>query len=404
MESVQDANPDEPGVSVRALTRRKVLRGVGAGALGVAVAGTGALSYRAYDTKALGGDGGAAYEAWRQWRDDEGPRGVVAAAVLAASPHNTQPWTFHLDGDRIEVHADPARQMRNVDPFGRELRIGLGCAVENMVLAARARGFDPRVALQPDPAQPLLAARIELPTGPRNVSALYEAIGHRHSNRGPYQDKPVLPGVLADLAALAEDPVPAVTWITARADRDALGTLMIDAAQAVVDDEEQSRDGFAWFRSSAGAIDAHRDGLTLDGQGLNPLMTVVAKLLPASSRQSGDAFWLDQTRTVHTRTAAAYGLVLVPDPRDPVRQLQGGRLLQRIHLAVTARGLALQHMNQITERIDRDVSQGRDPVLASRLAAFVREPGVQVLSAFRIGHPERQARLSPRRLPSEVLR
>ncbi|MEV2271919.1 hypothetical protein [Nonomuraea africana] len=47
-------------------------------------------------------------------------------------------------------------------------------------------------------------------------------------------------------------------------------------------------------------------------QGLNPLMIGVAKLLPASSRQSGDAFWLDQTRTVHTRTAAAYGLVLRP--------------------------------------------------------------------------------------------
>ncbi|GAA2396275.1 hypothetical protein GCM10010404_62500 [Nonomuraea africana] len=55
-----------------------------------------------------------------------------------------------------------------------------------------------------------------------------------------------------------------------------------------------------------------RQSEALDGQGLNPLMIGVAKLLPASSRQSGYAFWLDQTRTVHTRTAAAYGLVLRP--------------------------------------------------------------------------------------------
>jgi hypothetical protein len=78
----------------------------------------------------------------------------------------------------------------------------------------------------------------------------------------------------------------------------------------------------------------------------------VAKLLPAPSRASGDTFWVDQTRTGHTRTAAAYGVLLVADSRDPAQQLAGGRLLQRIHLAVTARGLALQHMDQITERID----------------------------------------------------
>ncbi|MFE9446624.1 hypothetical protein ACFYO2_48995 [Streptomyces sp. NPDC006602] len=58
----------------------------------------------------------------------------------------------------------------------------------------------------------------------------------------------------------------------------------------MTDDEEQSRQNFAWFRGSADAIEAHQDGLTLDGQGLSGVVTAAAKLLPAASRTKGDEF------------------------------------------------------------------------------------------------------------------
>ena len=70
-------------------------------------------------------------------------------------------------------------------------------------------------------------------------------------------------------------------------------------------------------------------------------MLSLAKLAPASSREAGDAFWLDQTLTVHTRTAAAYGVITATDVAAPEQRLMGGRLLQRIHLAATTEGIAL---------------------------------------------------------------
>jgi hypothetical protein len=74
--------------------------------------------------------------------------------------------------------------------------------------------------------------------------------------------------------------------------------------------------------------------------GVSPLVLGVAKLLPASSRTAGDRLWVNQTRTVHTATAAAYGVVTTASPDDRQTQLNAGRLLQRIHLTATCRGIA----------------------------------------------------------------
>ncbi|HEX7660606.1 MAG TPA: hypothetical protein VF444_14125 [Pseudonocardiaceae bacterium] len=404
--SVIDSEGSELEPRSHGVGRRGFLRSTGMGVLTVVVAGTGVISYRAYDNRVLDPDRGTAFDAWRNWRDDPGPRGVIAAAILAASPHNIQPWLFQLNGNRVDVHADTARRMVSVDPYSRERNVGLGCAVENMMLAARARGMAPTCTLRPDAAQPALVARVDLGAGSPQPSELHDAIGNRHSNRGPYTADAVDQGTLSQLGAVADptaDAPATVAWVTGDA-RNTLGQLMIDAAKAVTADQDQSRDGFVWFRSSASDIERYKDGLTLDGQGLSAALTSAAKMLPASSRQEGDQFWVDQTRTVHTATAAAYGFVLVPDPHDPVQQLTGGRLLQRIHLAITAHGLGMQHMNQITERIDRDQSLNRSSPFAAPLAALVSRPGSQVLATFRLGHPQRDPRLSPRRPVSEVLR
>ena len=261
------------------------------------------------------------------------------------------------------------------------------------------------MTLRPDAADATHVATVRLTVGNTVSSTLHDAIGDRHSNRGPYTNTAVSTDVLAALGSVSAglDGVN-VRWFTTPADRAALGVLVIDATQAIVDDVQQSKDSYAWLRMTRDEIDTHRDGLTLDTQGLSPLILAVAKILPATSRTAGDSFWLDQTRTVHTATAAAYGVITVADPNDPILRLIGGRLLQRIHLAATVAGLGLQHMNQVTERIDRDTQLGQPSTFGPRMDALVAQPGRHVLSTFRLGHPVRAGRLSPRRPVSQVTR
>jgi hypothetical protein len=123
----------------------------------------------------------------------------------------------------------------------------------------------------------------------------------------------------------------------------------------------------------------------------------------AQSRTDGDAFWLNATRDVHTATAAAYGVIVVDDVTDRTAQVVGGRLLARMDLAATALGLGFHHMNQITERIDRDRAAGNPDAFSSRWGAVLGRPAATGPVSFRIGHPERTPGLSPRRALADVV-
>lgn len=59
------------------------------------------------------------------------------------------------------------------------------------------------------------------------------------------------------------------------------------------------------------------------------------------------------TAEVHTATARAYGLELT-DGSSPADQIAAGVALQRLHLAATVRGWAVQHMNQAVEMAERE--------------------------------------------------
>ena len=400
--SEHDRDMRDPGVDA---SRRTILQYLGAGAATVVVAGVGVGSYRVFDNGVLDSGRGTPYEPWLHWRGDQTLMGAVATAILAANPHNTQPWIFRVSAESIDLFSDPSRRIGAMDPLEREHHIGLGCALENLVLAADARGLQSTVTLLPSSTDPTHVAHLDLLASNPRSSALYDAVGERHSNRGPYTSTAISPAALDSLTQQAGlTPDLSLRWFTTADERRDLGALVVDATKAVIADTVQSTAAFAWFRNDRADIDAHRDGLTLDCQGLSRPLLTIAKLLPASSRTAGDAFWLDQTRTVHTATAAAYGIITVADTTDPTTRLRAGRALQRIHLGATVAGFGLQHMNQITERIDREAALGVTPAFGSRSDALIDQPNRHAMSTFRIGNPTRTGGLSPRRPVEAVIR
>jgi hypothetical protein len=396
---------DDHRVQDELVTRRRFLRRAGLGLGAVAVLGAGTLSYRAYDQGVLAAGDGPAYDAWDTWDDGAGLLPLVGAATLAPSPHNAQAWLFDVGRHHVDVFADHTRTTGATDPFLRELHVGLGAAIENMVLHASDRGLAADVELLPYGARANHAARLAVTPATRRATVLGAQIPRRHTNRYPFVvDKDVPATALVQMRALADDALPDldVYWITEEHARRDLGELLVDATEAIVADDEQGASDYAWFRQSWDEIQRRRDGITIDAAGLPELTTTLAKLLPAQSqRETGDA-WIASTRDRHTATAAAYGIVLARDASDRRQQLDGGRLLQRVHLWATSADLALHHMNQLTERADRERQVGSSPRFGSALADVVPD-GWQALSLFRIGHPTHTPKRSPRRGVHEVM-
>ncbi len=389
-----------------AVSRRTFLQRAGLTAGTALVLGAGGLGYRAYDEGVLQGGEGGAYDAWRNWDQARGPMALISAAILAANPHNSQAWSFRVSSERIDLYADRARHIGAVDPLYREMYVALGAALENLMLAAGANGYEAALTLLPSPGEPVHAARVELSPAPARRSALYEQIPHRHTDRSAYLARRIPAAAYTEMEALNSGLGDVrLYWLTSDAQRERIGKLMIAAAQALTADAEQSIDDNRWFRHDWDEIQRHKDGLTLDAQGLSELTTSIAKMLPATSRAYNDEFWVKRTRDPQVKTAAAYGVIAVRDASENRQRMLGGRLLERIHLWTAGNGLSLGHMNQITERVDRERELGLPATFTNASRELIPDRGYEQLVAFRLGYPAGNAgrRLSPRRPASAVV-
>jgi len=390
-------------------TRRNVLVG-GAGVASLVLAASG---YRAWDRGVWTAGNGNAYAPWGNWdgRAADGIKRPLRAAILAASPHDTQPWLFGISGNTITVFADRARNLGTFDPFRREMHLGLGAAIENLVLGARAFGIsadvtpvDGRLALSSIDT-PAPAAHVAFTPAPASRDALFSAIPNRHTNRGPYRaDEPIAGERLQRFAALTTTETVRVAFVADTHARAELGAMIVEATEHIVRDEQMSADSARWFRTGRRDIESHRDGVTIDTSGVSPLFAAVSKLLPDLDTKSADQYWLSMTRDTHVATAPVLGVILVRDRLDMRDAIEAGRAWQRLHLAATSEGLAAQPLNQPVEWIDRTAMLGRGGGFGSGIVQLVSAPGWEPTFIFRLGTAERAADRSPRRSLEEVLR
>ena len=386
------------------MQRRSFLKG--AGAVTVVVAGGGV--WRAYDQGVFSVGKGPAYEPWHDWRgsSNDGPLVLVRAAILAASPHNTQPWLFKVTSSSIELYVDTARNVGALDPYLREEHIGIGCALENLMLAAARYGYVPALTLVPGKLEPIaarpkpnLVARVDLVTGKHEQSELYDAIPRRHTNRSPFRpEKPIPDHFVNELTSLGSDEADTkvFSFITAP-DRKKITEISSAANAELYSDPEVERSSERWIRTKWHDVQKYRDGLTIDAFGLSPIATAAAKIMP-----------LGMFRTIASRaqknvyselmlSAPLIGLIAVRDRYDKADSMRAGRIWQRIHLLATARGLAARPSNEAVEMVDHERLRGREPRRAALLARIVGDSAWQPTFVFYMGYPIRAVPASPRR-------
>ncbi|MEA1929378.1 MAG: hypothetical protein U9M92_00615 [Patescibacteria group bacterium] len=132
-------------------------------------------------------------------------------AVLAPSSHNSQPWKFKIDNGVISVALELSRLLPHSDSNNRQAYMSLGCAVENILIAADYYNHE-IVVIYPDRTDwgqsvvRLAVKKLEAKhgkLGPRDHLANF--ISRRVSNRNPYKLGGLPLGLIEALTRLDTD-------------------------------------------------------------------------------------------------------------------------------------------------------------------------------------------------------
>lgn len=246
------------------MNRRQVL--IGAGAVALAGAGGAAVSYARMGSLEAYAESVMVTRARLSERPEM--QDMVRLATLAANGHNTQPWRFRVGDDRIAILPDLARRTPTVDPDDHHLYASLGCAAENLVLAAAAGGYRGDVLFD---AEADGAVVFTFGAGPRERSVLTDAIVQRQSTRAEYDGRAVATEDLQALADAARVPGVDLVLITDRPQLDRVRDLVVAGNSAQMADAAFVRELKDWLRFNPRQALATNDGLFSAASG-NPIV------------------------------------------------------------------------------------------------------------------------------------
>jgi nitroreductase len=267
---------------------------------------------------------------------------LIRYAMLAPSGHNTQPWKFRAAGERIDVVADLSRRTPVVDPDDHHLFVSIGCAAENLALAACATGLPGELRFDAANAG---SAVFEFSRGAAAPSPLFDAIPRRQSSRDEYDGRPVSSADLRTLADAAAVPGVDLVLITDRPQIARVRELVIAGNSMQMADKAFVRELRGWMRFSPRQALRTGDGLFTATTG-NPILPAWLGPIVFDLALKADAENDNYARQIASSAGIA---VFVGEKADHEHWVLAGRAAQRFALQATALGLKCAFINQPVE-------------------------------------------------------
>jgi len=267
-------------------------------------------------------------------------RELIRYATLAASGHNTQPWKFAIQADTIEIHPDYTRGLPIVDPNHRELWISLGCALENLLVAARATGYAAEVTY-PTTAESI---HLRLTADTPQNSRLFDAIEHRQNTRSEYDGQPIQVADLDEVQALPLEPGVVLQYVLTPPQIETVldyvnqGNLRQYADPAFIDELVY------WLRFNKKEAMASLDGLFSGSSGNPAVPRWLGRLFMAATKpqQQADA-------DAKKLRSSAGAVVIASASDDKATWIRTGQVYERLALKLTSLQIKSAFLNQPIE-------------------------------------------------------
>lgn len=263
---------------------------------------------------------------------------IIGYAAKAPSGHNTQPWLFSLAENTISIKPNFDVVLPVVDKNNRELYISLGCATENLLIAATHFGYEAHVT-QCDTTE----IKVELIKNDQVVKDdLFHQIERRQTNRSVYNGRKIEDEPLAKLRSLSPDIYFAQIGSPLA---DTLTQYIAKGNEIQMSDKAFREELLSWMRFNGNQVKKKGDGLSNKVFGNPSLPGVIAKpivrqFLKPDTQNKGDM----------KKLASSSHLVLFTTKHNTVEEwIELGQLLQRFCLTTTGLGIASAYCNQPCE-------------------------------------------------------
>jgi len=315
---------------------------------------------------------------------------LIPSALLAPSAHNTQPWQFSLGQNQIDISVDWSRHLAISDPTLRQLYISLGCAITNILVAARHFDLAPTITyFSPgdDKDQPVARINFNAADTANQPSEdnLFNAIESRRTDRSIYDAEALTSTELAALPTTGHDDI---FLIQDRDKINQIGALTEQATSDTLSDKAFKAELSNWVRHNWTRQDDGMPGYAMGIPGpVSLLGSIMVRVAPIHKQEAPKT---------NQQIKSASAVAVIATPSDiPVDWVKAGQHLQQVWLEATAAGLGAAPLVAAIEA---------GPDIRSKLQQVIGTDQ-HPQSVIRIGHTEQtDIRSSPRRRINDCLK
>ena len=266
---------------------------------------------------------------------------MIDQAIKAPSGHNAQPWLFKTADGEIDILPDFSKSLPVVDPSNRELFVSLGCAAENLCIAAAQKGYETRVKVTPEGIIRVFLAK----QGQDMVSPLFAQISLRQTNRSVFDGKSIPQDSIAMLEKGVEPGIGVHFYKNGSPEYAAIADFVYAGNGLQMHNKAFKAELQQWMRYNKHHQDATNDGLSYAVFGAPNVPRFIAKpIMAAAINEKG------QNKSDRKKLASSSHLVLFTCEDNTIAQwVNLGRTLERLLLRSTQMGIAHAYLNQPNE-------------------------------------------------------
>ncbi len=269
---------------------------------------------------------------------------IIRYAAKAPSGHNTQPWRFKTGSDSISVLPDFTRALPVVDPDNHALYISLGCALENLIIAANEFNYETKIEFTGDESKPQIIVRLHV-APETEKSGLFDYIVRRQVTRNKFSNDKIPNNLLRGLFNDTQDEGVQTRLFLSETEIESLNHYIIEGTTRQFSNKAFVDELVSWVRFSEKEVMLKGDGIWTASMGLPNTGRFVGNIVMKNFITAGS-----EARRMEKLVTASAGLALfMVNKNDPHHWIKLGQSFQRFALKATKYQVSHSHLNMPCE-------------------------------------------------------